>query len=74
MRTEFKNIGFFIEYFINRKFLGSIKVQEPDREIIGYYGRIDSVAEKDIILDNKKRIKKGSHYYTRLYPLCGEKK
>ena len=23
------------------------------------------------LLDNKKRIKKGQSYYTRMYPLCG---
>lgn len=74
MKTQFKNIGYFIEYMVDNKFVGSINILEPDRNEIGYYGRINSIALVDIILDNKKRIKKGTSYFTRLYPLCGSRK
>ena len=74
MITKFKNIGYFVEYMIDNKFIGSINISEPDRDEVGYYGRIDAVAEQDIVFANKKRIKKGKNYYTRLYPLCGQKK
>jgi hypothetical protein len=74
MVNAFQNFGFFVEYMVDNKYIGSINITEPDREEIGYYGRIDAIAESDIVFSNKKRIKKGTQYYTRLYPLCGEKK
>ena len=70
--TQFEKLGFFIEYMIDTKYIGTINIEQPDREEIGYYGRIDSVANQDILLDNNKRIKKGKSYYTRMYPLCGK--
>jgi|TARA_B110000495_G_C22909150_1_gene530831 hypothetical protein len=70
--TQFEKLGFFIEYMIDTKYIGTINIKQPDREEIGYYGRIDSVANQDILLDNNKRIKKGQSYYTRMYPLCGK--
>lgn len=74
MVNAFKNFGYFVEYMVDNKYVGSINITEPDREEIGYYGRIDAVAEEDIVFSNKKRIKKGTHYYTRLYPLCAKRK
>lgn len=71
-KPVFKNIGYFVEYLIDTKLIGTKIIQEADRDKIGYYSRIDSVAEEDILLDNKKKIKKGQSYYTRLYPLCGK--
>jgi len=74
MTTHFDDLGYFLEYLVDGKYIGSINIDKPDREEIGYYGKIDAIAEKDIIFKNKKRIKKGQHYYTRMYPLCGQKK
>jgi len=73
MKTIFKDLGYFIEYFIDGKFIGTRMINQPDREIIGYYGKIESTATVDIKLQSKKIIKKGTKYYTRLYPLCGQK-
>ena len=70
--TQFEKIGYFIEYMIDTKYICTITIEQPDRKEIGYYSRIDSVANQDILLDNKKRIKKGQSYYTRMYPLCGK--
>ena len=70
---KFEDIGFFIEYHSEGKFIGSILCDTNDRNCIGYYSRINSVAEQDIILDNKKKIKKGTKYHTYIYPLCGKK-
>ncbi len=74
MRTQFKNFGYFLEYLVDGNYIGTVNISEPDRKEVGYYGRIDAVATEDIIFKNKKRIKKGQHYYTRMYPLCGQKK
>ena len=69
----FKDIGYFLEYYVEGKFIGTNLIDQPDREEIGYYSRIDSVADQDIKLQSKKVIKKGTKYYTRVYPMCGEK-
>jgi hypothetical protein len=69
---QFENLGYFVEYMRDSQYLGSINIAEKDREEIGYYGRQDHVAECDIVLNYERVIPKGTHYYTRLYPLCGE--
>ena len=71
--SQFEQLGYFLEYMIEDKYIGSTTMDTPDRKEIGYYGRINAIAEEDIILDNKKRIKKGQSFYTRMYPLCGNK-
>ena len=71
-RVKMETFGWFLEYYLANKFIGTRVIEAPDREIIGYYGRKDEVATEDIQLKEKRRvIKKGTHYYTRLYPLTG---
>lgn len=65
-----KTIGYYEEFLIDNKFVGTKICQQQNREI-GYYGKQIKIAETDIILDNKKKIKKGQEYYTRYYPLNG---
>jgi len=69
----FKDIGYFLEYYVDGKFIGTTLLDEPDRAEIGYYSKQDAIAEQDIHLQSKKRIKQGTKYYTRMYPLCGRK-
>jgi len=71
--SQFEQLGYFLEYMIDDKFIGTTILENPDRKEVGYYGRIDEVATQDIIFKNKKRIKKGQSFYTRMYPLCGKK-
>lgn len=73
MATEFEEIGFFIEYIVDGKFVGT-KKSEADRTEIGYNGRRIEVLTEEIILDNKKKIKAGTTVKTLLYPLCGKLK
>jgi hypothetical protein len=65
-----ETIGYYEEYFVKGKFVGTKIVEKQNREI-GYYGRQDRVAEEVITLDNKKKIKKGDEYFTRYYPMNG---
>jgi len=71
--SQFEQLGYFLDYMINDKFIGTTILKNPDRKEVGYFGRIDEVATEDIILDNKKRVKKGQSFYTMMYPLCGKK-
>lgn len=66
-------IGYFEEFMIDGKFIGTLICEEQKREI-GYYGKQIKIATEDIILNNKKKIKKGQEYYTRYYPLNGRQK
>jgi hypothetical protein len=66
----FKELGYFKEYYIYNKFIGFINC-EKDRDIIGYNGRQEETTKSDIILFNKKKIKKGTLVRTIIYPLCG---
>tara|TARA_R110000803_G_scaffold23796_1_gene58051 strand:+ start:1904 stop:2125 length:222 start_codon:yes stop_codon:yes gene_type:complete len=69
----FKDIGYFLEYYIDGKYIGTTLIDQPDRDEIGYYGKQEAKADTDIKLQGKKTIKKGTNYYTRMYPLCGQK-
>jgi hypothetical protein len=71
--NTFKDIGYYIEYCVDGKLIGTLLVDNPDRDEVGYYSRIDAIADTDIKLQRNKIIKKGTKYYTRLYPLCGQK-
>lgn len=72
MQPKFEDIGFFIEYHSDGKFLGTTLINENNRNTIGYYSRIDSVAENDVQLLNNKKIKKGMKYHSYIYPMCGK--
>ncbi len=67
----FEDLGFFKEYFVNGKFIGTCKC-EKDREIVGYIGRMTESTDENILLDNKKIIKKNTEVVTYLYPLTGK--
>ena len=73
MSQKFEDLGFFIEYHVGDKYVGSLLVDTNDRKEIGYYSRIYEVAEQDILLDKNKVIKKGTKFHTYIYPLCGKK-
>ena len=67
----FEIVGYFKEFYVNKKFIGSIKC-EKDRDDYGYKGRIKEILQVDLICDNRKKIKAGTEVYTYLYPLCGK--
>jgi hypothetical protein len=73
MEPKFEDLGFFIEYHSdNGKFLGTTLTKENDRDSIGYYSRLDFIANEDIILQNNKKIKSGTKYRSYIYPMCGK--
>lgn len=68
--NKFEDIGFFVEYIVESKLIGTKIVEENESGKIGYESTQHFTATEDILLKNKK-IKKGTNYYTRIYPLCG---
>lgn len=71
-KADMEHIGWFLEFYIDNKYMGTVVIDQPDRDQVGYYSRQDDVAVADILLDNGKKIKEGTRYYTRLYPLNGK--
>lgn len=71
MKAQFEHIGFFLEYIVNGTFIGTKNVDTNESGKIGYESTTTHIAEEDIVFKNKK-IKKGTTYYTRTYPLCGK--
>ena len=69
----YEHLGWTKEYYVNGKYVGTIRLDNPDRDHLGYAGRTISVLMDNVILDNKKRLKKGISVITMLYPLCGRK-
>lgn len=71
----FKHIGYSLDYYLYKggvgKFVGYTVIDEPDREVFGYAGRIREILKDDVLLTNKKVIKKGSEVVTELSPLVG---
>lgn len=73
MDNKFEIFGYYIDYFKNNRWLGSISISEPDRAECGYYGRKKHVAKDNIRL-KKHTIKKGDTYTTELMKFCGRMK
>ena len=69
--TKFEDLGFYLEYIVDGKLIGVKNVETNDRNAIGYESTMHHTAEADILFKNKK-IKAGTKYYTRIYPLCGK--
>lgn len=66
----FENIGYHIDYTLDGKYMGSIKLEKPDRDVMGYGGRQYHIADQRIKF-KKKYIPFGAKYHTECYPLCG---
>lgn len=71
MKVEFETHGYFLEFRIRQRYIGSLKLDKPDRKTVGYFGRKQYILEEDVYLDNKKKIKKGTEVDTWMYPICG---
>jgi hypothetical protein len=66
----FTQLGFYKEYYIDSKFIGT-KNTNNDGRIIGWEGRKQEMINEPIILNNKKKIKAGQVATTIIYPLSG---
>lgn len=68
---SFQHLGYYKEYYIDNKFIGTIPC-EKERDEIGYNGRKIETLKEKVILHNKKAIKSGTQVQTMIYPLSGK--
>tara|TARA_R100000900_G_scaffold139268_2_gene118801 strand:+ start:907 stop:1173 length:267 start_codon:yes stop_codon:yes gene_type:complete len=66
----FEIISYSIDYYVNGKLYGSVKLPEPDRKTMGYAGRQTKIQTTDLKL--KKLIKAGTTVTTECVPICGK--
>lgn len=66
----FEQKGYFKEYWLNGKFIGT-KECEKDREEMGYFGRRKEIV-KETLTFKTKIIKAGTEVETQLHILCGK--
>lgn len=73
--VEFETFAYHIDYMVNGKYVGSITVDAPDREILGYNGRLRYALDSDVeVRKNGGRmitIKAGTNVVTECFPLNG---
>lgn len=67
----FEHLGYFREYYINDKFIGTLPC-DKDREQIGYVGKKKEILADAVLLSNGAKIKANTEVTTMLYPLCGK--
>mgnify|MGYP001276282270 FL=1 len=68
---NFEIFGYSVDYRLNGRYIGSVTIEKPDRDKMGYYGKKIETLTKDLVLKNKK-YKKGTIVTTECYPLCGK--
>lgn len=73
MAQTFEHIGWYKDIYHNGKYMGSVTISQPDREVIGYSGRVEEVITQQITTNTKKTLKVGMVVKTEIYPLCGKK-
>lgn len=72
MKTEFENLGYFKDYYVNKKFIGSKDYVEKDRDVFGYNGRKTERLTEDVVFKNGRKIKAGTEAVTELHILSGK--
>tara|TARA_R110001592_G_scaffold336952_1_gene622722 strand:+ start:501 stop:791 length:291 start_codon:yes stop_codon:yes gene_type:complete len=72
--TEFEVLGFFEEYFVDGKYVGTKNCDAQPNRDLGWFGRKTTYATQDLYLDRNKKITAGTKYYTYVQQLCGKLK
>lgn len=69
----FKHVNYSKEFYQNGKYVGSLKLEKPDRDIMGYNGRVlEEVLEPIIVIKtSKNKVLKAGIYKTELIEICG---
>ncbi len=74
VESNYEVFGFFKEYYLDGKYLGSTRCEYEEGRTLGYYGRTYEVFTETFLTDTNKRVPKGVKVLTALNPLCGRYK
>ena len=72
MKVEFEIHGYMVDYYLRGKLIGHVKLDEPDREVLGYTGRKTEILNREVQLSNTKIIRSGVEVVTECIPICGK--
>ncbi len=73
-RVEFDTFGYSVDYLKDGKYLGSVRLEEKDRENFGYSGREEKTLKENTEIKKgtkKVTLKAGLTVHTELFPLNG---
>ena len=76
-KLKFKIFGYYLDIYYRGKYVGNIRLDKPDREVMGYSGRITEILTEDLLLIQKNGtpikllIPAGMEITSMCYPLCG---
>lgn len=65
MTCIFEIIGYSKDFYLDGKFLGYVHLEEKDRDVLGYHGRIVETLDKDLKIGRRK-LKAGTRVTTEL--------
>jgi hypothetical protein len=71
-KTKFNIIGYYEDYFVDNKFIGTKRCDEQPDRTKGFFGQKYFFATDDIILEKGKKIKRGTKYKTYYNQLSGK--
>ena len=63
-KSKYEIFGFYLEYFVDNKYMGSIDCEYEENRKPGYTGRKLETIEKNIITNSNKIIKAGTKVMT----------
>ena len=76
-KLKFKIFGYRLDIYYRGKYVGDIRLDNADREVMGYNGRITETLTEDLLLTQKNgtpikfTIPAGMEITSMCYPLCG---
>ena len=72
----FEVFGYHVDYYVNSRYIGHIKIDQPDRDHLGYSGRKQYVLVEPIQVTTSKGkttiLPIGINVTTECIPLCGK--
>ena len=74
VEDKFEVHGYTLDYYVNRKYMGNMRIDQADRTDYGYGGRKTETLLDTIVLSNGKKIKQGTEVITECSPICGRLK